>query len=162
MPTDIDRQFPTRVRPSHTATPKVRQLSRFEIWSWSPIISFQIGLTAGYIALIYFGVSALISTPPSIDVTTPDWYGGYWALALTIGAIAASFGSVSRSKWFQRIETAASAVLTLTVGSYAAIVLFIAYGLGDPDKIAAGAGFTALAIPIAVRSMWLFSQLLRK
>lgn len=141
---------------------QARQLTRFELWAWSPVISFQVGLTAGYIALIYFGISGLIAAPPSISMTTPDGYAGFWAAALILGGVLGAFGSVSRHKLFERFETAGALLLSVTVGSYACIVLFLAYAAGDVDKAAAGAGFTALAIPIIIRCMWLFSQLLRK
>lgn len=154
--------FPTKARPPHLPVPPRRKPTRFELWAWSPVISFQIGLTAGYAALVNFGITGLIASPPSLDLTTPGWYGGYWASALIVGAVLAAIGSIGRKKWWSRIETVGATLLTLTIGSYALIVQFVAYGLGDADKIAAGAGYTALAIPIIIRCMWLYSQLLRK
>lgn len=159
--------FDPQQRPTHNAgiivEPAVdkRRYTRFEVWAWSPIISFQVGLTAGYVALVYFGISGLISQPPSFDTTVPEWYVGYWAIALIVGAALSAFGSISRNKWFERLETVGSTLLTLTIGSYALIVLWLAYAVGDSDKVAGGAGFTALTVPILIRCMWLFSQLLR-
>lgn len=156
--TEVGTVFQTVPRPH----PHKRQWSRFAIWAWSPIISFQVGLTAGYVALVYFGISALLSSPPSIDLTTPHWYAGYWAAALILGAIFAAIGSISRHKVFELMETFGSGLLTLTIGSYSLMILWLAYGTSDIDKSAAGAGFVALMVPILVRFMWLLSQLLRK
>lgn len=163
----IDTKFKTIPKPVHTdegIIPKPNTLSwkLFGIWAWSPVIAFQIGLTAFYLALVYFGISGLIASPPSFDTTVPEWYVGYWAVGLIVGGVTAAVGSVSRSKWFERGETLGSFLLTLTVGSYALIVLWLAYGTGDSDRIAGGAGFVALAIWPITRFMWLVSQLLRK
>lgn len=156
--------FQTMPKPPRIAPRKrARQLSRFEIWAWSPVISFQVGLTAGYFALIYFGVAAMFASPPSITMTTPDGYEGFWAAALAGGAALSALGSVAqRSKVFQRIETVGASLLSLTVGSYASIMTWLAYADGEYDRIAASAGFVALTIPIIIRTMWLYSQLLRK
>lgn len=159
---DDKKAFQTMPKPPRIPKREQRQLSRFEIWAWSPITSFQVGLTAGYIALIYFGISSLIASPPSFQDTSPEGYAWFWALGLFFGAIIASLGSVSRNKYFEWAETVGASILSLTVGSYALLVLVIAYGLGDTGRIAGGAGFTALAVPILIRTMWLFSQLLRK
>lgn len=162
--TDIDNSvFNTMPRPPRIDTrKKTRRLSRFEIWAWSPVISFQVGLTASYAALSYFGITSVIATPPSINATTPEEYGGFWAIALIVGAISAAVGSITRRKWFRRVETMGATLLSLTVGSYAAILTWLALGVGDSDKLAGSAGFTALAIPVIIRMMWLYSQLLRK
>lgn len=160
-----DAAFPTRPRPlvgTRAGSALVRKPSRFEIWAWSHVLSFQVGLTASYVALINFGIAGTIASPPSIDLTTPSWYPGYWAVALIVGAVLAAFGSISRKRVFERIETVGASILTIAVGSYAAILTWVAYGAGDPDKIAGAAGFTALAVPIIIRCMWLFSQFLRK
>lgn len=156
--------FKTMPKPPRVPARKpVRQLTRFELWAWSSIVSFQVGLTAGYLTLIYFGVASLFASPPSITMTTPDWYEWYWAAALTLGAALASFGSVAqKSRLFQRIETIGSSLLSLTVVSYASIMSWLAYAAGEADRIAGSAGFVALATPIVIRTMWLYSQLLRK
>jgi hypothetical protein len=141
---------------------KHRVPTKFEIWAWSPVLSFQVGLTASYIALIYFGVSAFLAEVPAFRETAPDGWSIYWATALVIGSIFAAFGSISRMKWFQRAELLGATLISLTVGSYAAVTLFIAYVLGDEDRASGGAGFVALAVPTLVRMMWLASQSLRK
>lgn len=139
-----------------------RGLSKFEIWAWSPVVSFQVGLTAGYLAMIYFGVSAFIAQIPAFRHTAPDGWSVYWAAALTIGSILASIGSVSRLKWFEMTELIGSILVTLTVGSYAAVLLFLAYAGQEADRAAGGAGFVVLTVPVLVRMLWLASQSLRK
>lgn len=136
--------------------------SKFEIWAWSPVVSFQVGLTAGYLAMIYFGVSAFIAKIPAFLHTAPDGWSLYWAVALTIGGIFASIGSVSRLKWFEVAELLGSSLITLTVGSYAAVLLFLAYSGHQASQAAAGAGFVVLTVPVLVRMLWLASQSLRK
>jgi hypothetical protein len=156
-----DSEFPTKARPVHRPVAR-RPRGRFAIWAWSQVRSFQVGLTGLYVALVYFGVMGVISAPPSIDSSTPGWYVGFWAAALIAGAGLAALGSVSRRRWFERAETAGSFLLSLTVGSYALILQWYAFAGGDWDKAAAGAGFTALTVPLLIRLMWLLSQSMRK
>jgi len=158
---NIDTHFPTAPKPSSRSRQR-RRPTRFEVWAWSPIKSFQVGLTTGYIALIFFGISSIIAAPASLGYTSPAGWTGFWSVALVIGAIVASVGSISRLKLFERAETVGATLISLTVGSYALLLLFLAYALGDTTKIATGAGFAALAVPVIVRTMWLYSQLLRR
>lgn len=139
-----------------------RQLTRFEVWAWSPVISFQIGLTAGYLAMIYLGVTAFIAHIPAFAITAPDGWTSFWAIALVLGGILGSVGSVSRHKVFETLELIGSLLITLTVGSYAAVLLFLAYVLGETGRAAVGAGFVVLTVPVLVRMLWLASQSLRK
>jgi len=141
---------------------RTMQWNLFGLWAWSPIISFQVGLTAGYAALIYFGVAALYASPPSFENTSPDGWAWGWAIGLVVGAMIAVVGSISRNKKFEITETVGASLLTLTVGSYVGLLHWVAYAAGDADRVAGAAGFTALAVPIIVRTMWLWSQLLRK
>jgi len=150
---------PARI-PKRVQRPRVP--SKFEIWAWSPVISFQVGLTMSYLAMIYFGVSAFIAEVPTFRVTAPDGWTIWWASALVIGGVLASIGSVSRFKWFERAELVGSILITLTIGSYASIMLFLAYALGDIDRAAGGAGYIALLMGPLVRMLWLASQSLRK
>jgi len=136
--------------------------TRFQLWAWSQVLQFQVGLTATYVAAIYFGVSALIATAPAFIETAPEGYAFLWAIALIIGAVTGSIGSISRRKLFERLELIGSSLVSLTIGSYASVLLFIAYGLGDTTRISGGAGFVALSIPFIVRTLWLASQALRK
>jgi len=136
--------------------------SKFELWAWSPVISFQVGLTAGYLAMIYFGISAIIAQIPEFRHTAPDGWSIWWAIALVIGGALASVGSVSRWRWFSLAELVGSTLITLTVGSYAAVLLFLAYVGHEVGQAAAGAGFVVLTVPVLVRMLWLASQSLRK
>lgn len=151
-----------RTMPKPPRVPRRRMPSRFEIWAWSPVLSFQIGLTAGYLAMIYFGVSAFIAEVPTFRETAPDGWSIYWAAALIFGGVFASFGSVSRARWFERLELVGATLITLTVGSYASVMLFLAYVTGDVGRASGGAGFIALTVPVLVRMLWLASQSLRK
>lgn len=139
-----------------------RQPTRFEVWAWSPIVSFQVGLTAGYLALIYFGISALISSPPSFTATTPQGWSWLWSVGLVTGSVLASLGSISRHRWFGRLETIGSSLVSLMVGSYALLLMWLAHAAGDAGMVASAAGFVALAVPLVIRTVWLYSQLLRK
>ena len=147
--------------PKPTTRVPESNMSRFALWAWSPIISFQVGLTAGYVALVWFGVSSLIAAPPVFERTTPDGYSWIWAIALLLGAATAAFGSIDRRPFFENLERIGASAVSLTVGSYTAIVTWIAFGEGDASRVAGAAGFTALAVPLIIRTMWLWSQLFR-
>jgi hypothetical protein len=151
----------TAPRPIKAARSR-RRPTKFEIWAWSQVLSFQIGLTGLYIALVYFGIASTIATAPAIQQTSPDGYAYFWAIALAIGAAVAAVGSISRKKKFEIVELIGSGIVSITVGSYAAIVTTIAYVLGDSGRISGSAGFTALAVPLIIRTLWLASQSRRK
>lgn len=140
-----------------TRTP--RNPTRFERWAWSPIIAFRLGLTVGYLATVYFGVSAFIAGIPAFVLTAPEGWTPIWSVVLVIGGAVGAIGSVSDSKPWTRIELAGAWALFLTLGSYAAVLLFLAYGQGDSTRAAAGAGFLALGVQPAIRMVWLMSQL---
>jgi hypothetical protein len=112
--------------------------------------------------MIYFGVSALIASVPSFVIAAPDGWTIFWAIALTLGGAIGALGSVARLKIFERLELIGASLVTLTVGSYALILLFLAYFLGDAGRASSGAGMVALTAPILVRTLWLASQTLRK
>lgn len=152
--------FKTMPRPPRRAS--IRKPTRFQIWAWSPVLSFQVGLTASYLAAIYFGISSVIATAPAFQETAPHWYQFFWAVALVLGGCFGAVGSVSRHKAFERIELAGVSLVSLTCGSYAAVLLFIAYGLGDTTRISGAAGFVTLVVPFLVRTLWLSSQMFRK
>lgn len=152
-----DSDFPTIRRPRRKST-RVRKLTRFELWAWSPVISFQIGLTASYLAMIYFGLSAAIASVPAFTKAAPDGWSLFWAGALVVGGVLGSIGSISRMKVFERLELVGAFLVSLTVGSYALLVLFLAYVLADAGRASGGAGFIALVVPVVVRTLWLASQ----
>lgn len=136
-----------------------RTPTRFERWAWSPILAFRIGLTVGYLATVYFGVSAFIAGIPAFVITAPEGWTPIWATVLVIGGGVGAIGSVSDHKPWSRIELAGSWALFLTLGSYATVLLFLAYGNGDASRAAVGAGFVALGVQPAIRMVWLMSQL---
>lgn len=144
------------------ASKEPRIPTRFERWAWSPISAYRLGLTLSYIGIVYFGVSAFIAGIPAFTIAAPEGWTPVWAAVLVIGGAAASIGSVTGTKLFERIETLGAWGLFLTLGTYAATLLSLAYGGGDVTRAAAGAGFTALAIPVFVRLLWLMSQFGRK
>lgn len=144
-------------------TQRIRRVpTKFEIWAWSHVLSFQIGLTGLYIGLFYAGIASTIATLPALIETSPQGTGFYWGVALTLGAGTAAVGSIGRKKWFEVVEFIGSALVSLAVGSIAGVLTALAYGLGDAQRIAGAAFFTALAIPLLVRTLWLASQLRRK
>lgn len=139
-----------------------RNLTRFELWAWSPITAYRIGLTASYLAAIYFGVSAFIAGIPAFELTAPPGWTPIWSALVVLGAALAAIGSVSDMKVFSRLELAGSWTLFLTLAVYATVLLFLAYAHGDAGRAAVGAGFVVVGVPPGVRMLWLMSQLRRK
>jgi hypothetical protein len=158
----IEKEFPTRQRPPHREDRVPRTLTRFEKWAWSPITAFRLGLTLTYLVTIFFGVSAFIAGIPTFDILAPEGWTPIWASAMVVGAIVGACGSVSDRKIFQRIELGGAWSLFVTTGIYAACLLILAYGSGDVNRAAAGAGFVVLGVTPAVRMLWLMSQLGRR
>lgn len=157
-----DHRFPTIPRLHKYRQEPPRKLSRFEKWAWSPITAYRVGLTIGYIAAIYFGLSAFIAGVPAFQLTAPYGWTPIWSLAVVLGGACAAIGSIGDSKGFRRAELAGSWTLFLALGVYAAVLLLLAYGSGDPDRAAVGAGFVALGVTPGVRMLWLMSQLNRR
>lgn len=161
--TEMDNfSFDTMPKPAKIQPRPRRMPSRFELWAWSPVVSFQIGLTASYLGMIYFGVSAYLANPPVFDLTAPDGWATAWSIALMLGGALGAIGSINRKLWFERLELLGSSLGSLTIGSYACILLFLAYAQDDASRAAVGAGMVALMAPILVRAFWLASQTLRK
>lgn len=156
-----ESHFDTMPRPSRLRQ-QPRKLSRFEVWAWSPITAYRIGLTLAYVAAIYFGVSAFIAGIPAFELTAPRGWTPIWAALVVLGAGTAAIGSVSDAKTFRRVELAGAWTLFLTLAVYATVLLFLAYGQGDAGRAAVGAGFVAVGVPPGVRMLWLMSQLGRK
>jgi hypothetical protein len=153
----LEQTIPSAPRPR-----AARKQSRLERWAWSPVLAYRIGLTLGYLASVYFGVSAFIAGVPAFTIAAPEGWTPIWAAFLVIGACVASIGSASDSTIFRRIETVGGWVLFLTLGGYALTLLFLAYGTGDANRAAAGAGFVALGVAPGVRLLWLMTQLGRR
>lgn len=159
MTDSIDEQFPTRARPPRRKKRKDRKLTRFEVWAWSPIAAFRVGLTTTYLATIYFGISALIAGVPTFNILAPNGWTPIWAGVLVLGAMVGSIGSISDSHLFRRIELGGAWALFVTIGIYAVCLLILAYAHGDTNRAAAGSGFVVLATAPGVRMLWLMSQL---
>ena len=150
--------YNTLVRPKGTR----RYPSRFERWAWSEIPAYRLGLTLGYIGLIYFGVSAFIAGVPAFVLAAPQGWTPIWATVLVIGSIVASIGSVASTKRFRALELTGTWSIFLTIAVYAATLLFIAYGTGDTSRAAVGSGFVVLSIAPGVRMLWLMARVLPK
>lgn len=161
--TDQDNQtFETMEKPPPIPSRMTRKPTRFEIWAWSPVISFQIGLTAGYLGMVYFGVTTLVTASPAFHQSAPAGWSLYWSIALILGGLVGGLGSVHRSRVCERLELFGAAVVSLAVGSYAALILGMSHILDELPSHAMGAGLVALVIPTVVRTLWLASQSLRK
>ncbi len=143
-------------------TKEPRRPTRFERWAWSPISAYRLGLTLGYVAMVYFGAQSFFAGVPAFTIAAPEGWTPIWASILTLGGIVAAIGSAASSKAFERVETVGAWVLLLTLGTYAFTLLVLAYGIGDQTRAAAGAGFVALGVQPLVRLLWLMSQLGRK
>lgn len=151
-----------------------RPPSRVEVWAKSPIVAYRMGLTGTYALTIYFGISGLIAGIPAFDLTAPDGYVSVWAALVIVGAIVATIGSIhseaplnpdgptSLQKVFRNIELTGAWLLAITIGSYAAVLLVLAYSGGDADLAAAGAGFIVLGSTPFWRMVWLMAQLGRR
>lgn len=139
-----------------------RRWALFERWALSQVYAYRVGLTAGYVATVYFGLSALVAGVPAFDLAAPEGWTPIWGTLLIVGGVVAAAGSLSDSKRFRRVELIGAVFLFLTLGGYAGTLLWLAYGTGDTARAAAGAGFVALGIHPLVRLAWLLSQLGRK
>lgn len=139
-----------------------RTPTRFEQWALSPIAAYRLGLTLSYVAVVYFGVSAVIAGVPAFTIAAPEGWTPIWAAVLVLGGATASIGSAASTKRFERIETVGAWALFLTLATYSVTLLVLAYFAGDATRAAVGAGFTALGVQPFVRLLWLMSQLGRK
>ena len=161
---DLDRPLEETDRPrTHPiGVVQARRVSRFERWALSPVEAYRVGLTITYIATIYFGISAFIAGVPVFELTAPRGWTPIWALVVILGGIAGTFGTFGDSKLFTRVELGGAWALFIALGTYAGVLLFIAYGTGDVDRAAAGAGFVVLGATPGVRLLWLMAQAHRR
>lgn len=139
-----------------------RNPTRFEVWAFSPILAFRIGLTAVYIATVYFGVAAFIAGVPAFALTAPPWWVFVWSIGTIIGGFIATFGSLHSSRRFENVEMVGATLLFITLGSYSGVLHFLAYGNGDASRVAVAAGFLALGAFPGIRMIWLMSRLRMK
>ena len=157
-PPQLARERAKLIRPHRIR----RTPTRFERWAFSSIIAYRLSLTLGYAAASYCGVSALIAGVPAFQVAAPSWWLIVWAPALILSAFVALLGSVSDSRRSWSTELVGAIGLFITLGTYAAVLLVLAYGSGDSARAAAGSGFVWLGVGPALRMVWLMSQLGRK
>ena len=135
----------------------------FRGWVSSQVAAYRIGLVLGYLAMIYFGVSAYFTGISTFQFTTPEDWTPIWSIVVVLGGAVGSFGSLRAGtepanrmiRVFNRIELTGAIMLFLTLGTYAALLLIIGYGYGDPGRASAGAGFVALGIHPTIRMLWL-------
>lgn len=136
-----------------------REPSRWWRWAWSQVSAFRVGLTVGYIGFLYYGVAALVAGVPAFRTTAPEPFALGWPVLVIVGAVVGIIGSIRDSKPFERIELAGAWLLFLTLFTYAAVLHFIAYTVGDVDRASIAAlVFFAATIP-GVRMLWLMSRL---
>lgn len=136
-----------------------RTPTRFEVWAFSPILAFRIGLTVAYVAMVYFGVSAFVAGIPAFTETAPHWWTPAWAAAVSVGGAIATIGSAHSSRMFEHFELAGTTILFVTLGTYSAVLHVLAYGDGDSSRVAVAAGFFALGAIPGIRMLWLMSRL---
>ena len=164
----LERTLPAeRRRRSYPDVPRTttRVPGKFETWAWSPIVAFRIGLTLGYASMIYFGISGLIAGVPAFASTAPEQWTPIWASVLILGGVLGAIGSIGDTMRLRMTELAGSWLLFLSAGTYATILLLLAYGVtGTPDvyRATAGSGLVALGVQPFVRMLWLLSQIGRK
>lgn len=153
-------------RPSVPPPTKVSARPFFSImkeWASQQVAAYRVGLVLGYLSMMYFGTSAYIAGIPTFDFTTPEGWTPIWSSVVVLGGLVGGIGSLKAGsepetkeiKVFNGIELAGAIMLFVTLGTYAALLLVIGYGYGDPGRASIGAGFVALGIPATVRMLWL-------
>lgn len=138
----------------------------FRKWASSQVAGYRLELILGYLALMFFGWSAIVAGIPLFQITTPDPYG--WAVfagvtillgGLVSGAGATRAGEEPQTRTirvFNRVELAGTIMLCLMLGGYAASLLWYGYFIvDDPGRQTIGAAMTALAVRPGVRMVWL-------
>lgn len=151
-----------------SAKPPTRALRKplslsFREWAGSQVAAYRLGLVLGYVAMVYFGVSAAMAGIPTFTFTTPEGFTPIWASGVVIGGFIAAVGSLRAGaepitkgvRVYNQIEKVGSILLFATLGTYATILLFIGYGFGDGGRASSGAGFVALGVQPVVRMIWL-------
>lgn len=132
-------------------------------WAGSQVAAYRVGLLLGYLAMIYFGISAFLADVPTFESTTPEGWTPIWSVAVVLGGLVAAFGSLRagaepitpKVRRFNRIELTGAITLFLTLGTYAALLLILGYVFGDPGRATVGAGFVALGVHPTIRMFWL-------
>lgn len=73
---------------------------------------------ATYVLYAAFSVVAFVAGVPSLDLSTPEGYRPFWALALVLGSVAGLVGFVGESPPWNRVELAGSLVVVAFAGAY--------------------------------------------
>lgn len=162
---DILQNTLTRPRSVNPPTPARRKpvSLAFKEWASSQVAAYRVGLVLGYLAMMYFGGQAFYAGIPTFTFTTPYGWTPIWAGAVVIGGFVGGIGAIRAgeepvrrlTKVFNGIELSGAILLFLTLGTYAAILLVIGYGYGDPGRQSIGSGFVALGVPPFIRMIWL-------
>lgn len=129
--------------------------TRFGRWLLSELPAYRLGLLLGYAGMIYFGISALIAGVPAFDIAAPHWWLWVWAPALILSGPIGLFGVLKDTYTFWKIELVAAILQTGTLFIYSGTLLFLAYGEGNEQRAAVGAGFVCLTIPPLIRMVLL-------
>jgi|GEM_PF-2947201 len=132
-------------------------------WASSQVSAYRIGLVLGYVAMIYFGTSALVAGIPAFQIAAPEWWTPVWAWTVMLGGLVAGIGAIRAGaepitrevRIFNWIELFGAIALFLTIGGYAVMLLILGYVYGDEARASVGSGFFALSVHPAVRVFWL-------
>jgi hypothetical protein len=154
-----------RPAPAHAPTPPARKpfnLS-FREWASSQVAAYRVGLLLSYLSMMYFGGTSFYAGIPTFQFTTPEGWTPIWATGVVIGGFVGAIGSLKAGaepltksvRRFNRTELTGAILLFLTLGTYAAILLTVGYGYGDPGRTSIGSGFVALGVAPAIRMIWL-------
>ena len=135
----------------------------FKRWARGQVAAYRIGLVVGYLAMIYFGMSAFVAGVPTFEITTPRGWVPIWSMIVVVGGLVAAIGAIKAGtepvtrevRVFNRIELGGAIALFLTLGTYAVYLLVLGYLFSSADRAATGAGFMALGVHPAVRMVWL-------
>lgn len=154
------RQLPVRPPSKY---PRKPILSSIKTWASSQVAAYRVGLVLSYVAMMYFGASALMAGVPAFDVTTPEGWTPIWSSVVILGGMIGAVGSLRAGaepitrevKIFNAIETTGAIMLFLALGTYAAVLLILGFGYSSPGRVSGGAGFIALGINPTVRMLWL-------
>lgn len=137
----------------------------FGRWSRSQVAGYRVELVARYVSVMFFGITAIRAGIPIFQLTTPDPYG--WAtvagVAILSGGLIAGIGATrageepARSivRIFNWVEFVGAAILTLSLGVYAASLLVYGVHYDDLGRQTIGTAMAALATGPAVRMVWL-------
>jgi len=146
-----------RRSPQRAARPP-RRRSRLERWLLTELPAYRLGLLLGYGYAVYIGISALNAGVPVFDATAPPGYAPVWAWCVTVAGPIGLLGLVHDIPSFRAIELLGASIAAGALTVYATAVLFLAYEVGDEQRVTAGAALAAVATAHLVRMGWLIVQ----